>query len=290
MKSKKNLTKHIAVALTAGLLATGAAAPTTVHAKTHVDNILLIGQDSQVGERERSDCMILVSLNEDKNTFSMVSFMRDMYVNIPDHGSTRINAAYAYGGMELLDRTITENFGIEIDGNVEVDFESFTTVIDSLGGVNIYLTQEEADYIVGRSTDVLYPQPYRADWENLQEGYNILNGEQALVHSRNRSLGNDYARTDRQRQVLTALMEKAMECNTLEMLDLARKIFPLVKTDLGLLKILSLVKTGLTLDLSEIHSYRIPAEGTYVSDNIDGMAVLIPDLQANQQYLQEILY
>ncbi len=87
---------------------------------------MLIGQDKREGQsRQRSDSMILATLDKDQKTISLTSFMRDLYVAIPGYSSTRINAAYAYGGMDLLDETLTQNFGVEIDGNVEVDFEVF---------------------------------------------------------------------------------------------------------------------------------------------------------------------
>ena len=93
---------------------------------SNIKSILLIGQDKREGQsRQRSDSMILATLDKDQKTISLTSFMRDLYVAIPGYSSTRINAAYAYGGMDLLDETLTQNFGVEIDGNVEVDFEVF---------------------------------------------------------------------------------------------------------------------------------------------------------------------
>ena len=90
---------------------------------SNIKSILLIGQDKREGEsRQRSDSMILATLDKDQGTVSLTSFMRDLYVAIPGYSTTRINAAYAYGGMDLLDQTLEENFGVKIDGNVEVDF------------------------------------------------------------------------------------------------------------------------------------------------------------------------
>ncbi|MFQ9799037.1 MAG: LCP family protein [Clostridia bacterium] len=98
-------------------------------------NILLIGQDRREGEgRQRSDSMILATINKKSQSIYLTSFMRDMYVPIPGYSDNRINAAYAFGGMDLLDDTIETNFGIHIDGNVEVDFSGFKTLIDMMGG------------------------------------------------------------------------------------------------------------------------------------------------------------
>lgn len=153
-------------------------------ATSNIKSILLIGQDKREGEsRQRSDSMILATLDKDQGTVSLTSFMRDLYVAIPGYSTTRINAAYAYGGMDLLDQTLEENFGVKIDGNVEVDFEVFQVLVDKVGGIDLELTQAEADYICGRDQSVLYPQPLRSDW-NLQAGMNHLDGEQALIHAR----------------------------------------------------------------------------------------------------------
>ena len=99
-------------------------------------NLMLVGQDRREGEgRQRSDTMILCSINPDTKQVSLISFMRDLYVRIPGgYSDNRLNAAYAFGGFPLLDDTIYENFGITIDGNIEVDFERFEKVIDVLGG------------------------------------------------------------------------------------------------------------------------------------------------------------
>ena len=133
---------------------------------SNIKSILLIGQDKQGDQtRQRSDSMILATLDKDQGTISLTSFMRDLYVAIPGYSSTRINAAYAYGGVELLDETLEENFGVQIDGNVEVDFEVFKVLVDKVGGIDLELTQAEADYICGRDQSVLYPQPLRTDWD-----------------------------------------------------------------------------------------------------------------------------
>ena len=108
----------------------------------NIVNILLIGQDTRTGVRSRSDSMILVTFNKDRDTITMTSFMRDLYVSIPGYKNSRINAAYSYGGMQLLDATLEQNFGIHVDGNVEVDFTQFADIIDLLGGVEMELTSK----------------------------------------------------------------------------------------------------------------------------------------------------
>lgn len=284
------------------LLESPAAAAVTEHtvqaketdSETDTDNIksiLLIGQDRREEQsRQRSDSMILATLDKDQGTISLTSFMRDLYVSIPGYSSTRINAAYAYGGMELLDETLEENFGIKIDGNVEVDFEVFKVLVDKVGGIDLELTQAEADYICGRDQSVLYPQPLRTDW-NLQAGVNHLDGEQALIHARNRSIGNsDYRRTERQQEVLKAAFAKVKDLGILDMGGLVKDVLPLVTTDLSLWDMTGYALDVIGMSVDDISSYRIPEDGSYTPQTINGMQVLVPDLAQNREYLQQVLY
>ena len=216
--------------------------------------------------------------------------MRDLYVAIPGYSSTRINAAYAYGGMDLLDETLTQNFGVEIDGNVEVDFEVFQVLVDKVGGIDLELTQAEADYICGRDQSVLYPQPLRTDWD-LQEGMNHLDGEQALIHARNRSIGNsDYRRTERQQEVLMAAFEKVKDLSAFSIAGLVKDVLPLVTTDLSFTEIIGYVMDVMSIGTGDIATYRIPEDGAYTPQTISGMQVLVPDLEQNRKYLQQVLY
>lgn len=185
--------------------------------------------------------------------------------------------------------TLNTNFGVEIAGNVEVDFGEFQTLIDSIGGIDLELTQDEADYICGRKRDVTYPQQLRTDW-NLHEGVNHLTGEQALIHARNRSLGNDYARTDRQRAVLMAIINKVKQMDAVSIVNFINQVLPLLTTDMTSGEILGYAMEALQMNFDSEHSYRIPAEGTYTGAVIRGMQVLVPDLAANQTYLMDVLY
>lgn len=254
-------------------------------------NILLIGQDRREGEdRQRSDTMILATMNKRDKCISLTSFMRDLYVQIPGYQDNRINAAYTFGGMELLDETIETNFGIHIDGNVEVDFEVFQTLVDKVGGIDLELTQAEADYICGRDQSVLYPQPYNSEWD-LQEGVNHLNGEQALIHARNRSIGNsDYRRTERQRDVVMAAFDKLKDAGILTLGGLIKDVLPMVTTDISLDQMLGYAIDVLGIGADDLQSYRIPIDGAYNSATIRGMQVLVPDLEKNREYLRETLY
>lgn len=243
----------------------------------NVVNILLIGQDRREGEsRQRSDSMILVTINKETKKLSMTSFMRDLYVQIPGYSDNRLNAAYAFGGMSLLDETLEKNFGIRVDGNVEVDFEGFIGCIDTLGGVDITLNQEEAAYLNDSS---------------LTAGANHLNGEQALAYSRIRYVGNaDYERTERQRKVLTAVFDKFKNADIATIMNTVDRLIPYLTTDMSTPQILGYALEVFKTGAQSVESLRIPADGGYSPAVIRGMMVLVPDLTVNQEYLKTHLY
>lgn len=256
-----------------------------------IKNILLIGQDAREGEeRQRSDTMIICSINTHTKKVTLASLMRDMYVPIPGYSNNRINAAYAFGGMELLDEVIEQDFGIPIDGNVEVDFEGFVEAMDVIGGIEIELSGEEAGYISTGGWEDQGEYGNDGTW-NLQEGMNTLTPAQALSFARIRHVGNsDWERTDRQRRVIMAAFNKISSSSTAKQLSIADSILPYITTDLSGRELLSYVKTISEAGIKNFESYRIPADGTYSSENISGMSVLVPDLVKNSELLKEYLY
>ena len=249
--------------------------------KSGIINILLIGQDQRPGEEDgRSDSMILCSFRPRDKTLTLTSFLRDLYVDIPGHGKNRINAAYRFGGMELLDETLLKNFGIHVDGNVEVNFEQFAAIVDTLGGISVELRGDEAAEL------------NRITGSSLSKGPAVLSGQQALHYARIRKLDadGDFSRTLRQRKILTAILNQVKSSSPEELSALAGKILPSLHTDLSAFemvkfggKILPMLK-GLSLT-----SQQIPAQGTYQGQMINGMAVLVPDLTKNGQILRETL-
>ncbi len=252
----------------------------------HIVNILLIGQDRREGQgRQRSDAMILCTINKVEKTVTLSSFMRDMYVKIPGYYANRINSSYSLGGMQLLDATLEENFGVKVDGNVEVDFDGFIEVIDMLGGIDIELKSYEAGYLNRRGNwDV--DDSTAGKW-SLKAGVNHLTGEQALAYSRIRYVGNgDYERTERQRTVLNTLFEECKDLSVLELNTLLQKLLPHLTTDMTNAEILSYAAQIFPImsDLN-IATQRIPADGTYSDAYIDGMAVLKVNLEKNKEIL-----
>ena len=250
-----------------------------VESKSHILNIMLIGQDRRPGEgRTRSDVMILCTFNKTTKELTMTSFMRDLYVAIPGYQDDKMNASYFLGGMKLLDKCLETNFGVKVDGNLEVDFDGFKDVIDLMGGVDIYLSKSEANYMVSHGYSVI-------------NGTNRLYGEAALFYARNRSVGNsDFTRTERQRKVLTALFQKCKGMSLPQLQNLMEKVLPMITTDMTNREILSyLTDIVPMLGDMKVNTNRIPADGTFTEPTIRGMSVLLPDLEANRNILDDIM-
>ena len=246
----------------------------------HIINLMLIGQDRESGNiRQRSDVMILCSVNTETKELNMISFMRDLYVAIPGYDDNRMNATYAFGGIKLLSQCMETNFGIPIDGSIVVDFSSFAKVIDVVGGVDLYLSNAEANNIVNN-----YKRP-------AQEGMNHLDGKTALAYVRNRTNGNgDFSRTERQRKLLSAVLEKCKTMSLSELKNLTETILPLITTDMTDRQIVSYTTDLLPmLGSLKTNTQRIPADGTYQYASIRGMSVLVPDLEANRAVLKEMM-
>ncbi|MDE5563923.1 MAG: LCP family protein, partial [Oscillospiraceae bacterium] len=180
----------------------------------YVRTILLIGTDSRdlTQERGRSDSMILLTLNSKTHTIGMNSLMRDAYVDIPGHDSNKLNASYSIGGPELLMDTIEQNYNVSVDDYLCVSFTGFAGVIDALGGVELTLSDSEAqavNEILQSEVNALMGDDPMADF--LPSGGTfVLDGKQALSYARIRYVGNaDFERTSRQREVMTQLISSA---------------------------------------------------------------------------------
>lgn len=261
---------------------------TQPHDETVVDlsdqgiiNIMLVGEDRRPGEgRQRSDSMILCCFNLNNNTLTLISFLRDSYVSIPGYSAEKMNAAYAHGGFNLLDQTMALNFGVHVNANVGVDFSGFQSIIDMLGGVDISLTQAEANWL-----NKYYDY-------GLSAGVQHLNGEQALNYSRIRKLDWDAKRAERQRNVLTALINRYKSKSLTEMLSLASQILDAgyIYTDMTAKELTSYVIQLLPmLSKATVNSQQIPAPNTYEDMSVGNLGdCKVMDLEINRQILYNI--
>ena len=211
-----------------------------------VINVLLIGQDAREGEDSKNaDTMLLVTVNKETKKINMTSFQRDTLVVIPKvydtngnphDGRTKMTLAYALGykwggdlgAMEIIDKVIERNFGAIVDKNVEVDMDAFDACINALHGVDIELNADEVKYL----NDYFKDYPDRV----YKEGVNKLDGWAAEMYARTRhstNADNDFNRTNRQRAVVAAVLEKVKTMSLLEINALVDQLLPMVLTDMS---------------------------------------------------------
>lgn len=259
-----------------------------------VINVLLIGNDSRLaGDDGRSDAMILVSISDKTKTITMTSFLRDMYVEIPGHDGNRLNAAYAYGGAELLMETIELNFGIPIHRYALVNFQAFANLVDAVGGIDLDLTNDEVNWINAYLMEYnqLEGKDLATDFLDPSLSGNLhLNGPQALAFTRNRYIGTDFGRTERQRKVLSAVIKKLPGTVLTNGGELADGLFPNLTTNLKQGECFNLSLNAWKFLGYEMVQQCVPLEGTYSNADIRGMAVLQVDFDTNKQFLKSTLY
>ncbi len=248
-----------------------------------VTNILLIGVDGKSSDKSlRSDTMLMVSIDRNNKKLKLTSFLRDTWVMIPStkrHG--KLNASYAYGGPQLVMDTIEYNYNVEIDHYMLVGFDMFKTIIDSFGGIDVEVTEKEADFM--RRT----AKPTR----HIQAGPNVhMNGSQALVYCRIRKLDSDFMRTFRQRKVISALIAKAKKSSLTDLKNVADSVLSMIQTDISPLELTKLA-FGLPKYITyEIESERIPTKGTFNYKTINGQSVIATDINQNRQFIHNYLY
>ncbi|MCR5792580.1 MAG: LCP family protein [Lachnospiraceae bacterium] len=248
--------------------------------------IILVGADKRESEQDRgrSDSLMLATMDTKHKELKLTSIMRDTYLEIPGHGSDRFNAAYSYGGVGLTYQTIAQNFNISANGYVIVDFEGFKKVINKIGGVEMEVTQEEKNVM---ADDNHYP-----DWiAKLKIGKNKLNGKQALAYCRMRhDSKGDFGRTERQRNLLSAIFKKMKTMPIPDALKAVQEILPYITTDLSNEEIYAYVAKMITMGTTDIEQLRIPVEGTYAQQRISGKSVLVPDISSNADIMQKFIF
>lgn len=251
-----------------------------------VKNILLLGVDARSNddsEASRSDVMLMVSLDSEHNCIKMTSFLRDTWVYIPTLGyNQRLNAACSSGGYQGVVDAIEYNFGVAIDGYAVVDFEMFKVLVDSLGGVEVEVTEAEAKEVTGH--------PKRYGNVTLDSGKYKLTGEQALAYCRIRKIDTDFVRTQRQRTVMSAILSKAKHSSPIRLYNMARKSAPYIETNLSKSEILSLAFKAAGCLGGEFVQDKVPFEGTWWYDNIGGNSVISINVESNREKLVDYIY
>lgn len=246
-----------------------------------VINIALYGVDSRNNDYEgRSDAIMICSVNGKTGKVKLISVARDTYVSVPGYYDTKINHAYAYGGPELAIQTLNENFGMDVKDYVTVNFDSLAEVIDEMGGVTIDVTEAERQQI----------NLYLLDGEPLQEtGMVNLTGGQAVSYSRIRKIDSDNMRASRQREVLAALFDKALDINPLNYPSYVRKFAPMVETSLSNEEILKIAAVGLKSPKLEQGAF--PNDYIYsTGQTINGAWHYVYDLGQATDMLHQYIY
>lgn len=250
-------------------------------------NILLVGTDArEADEQSRSDTMMLVTLDKKNGEIKLTSFLRDSYVEIAGRKKkNKLNSAYFRGGIQGLVDTLELNFKVDIPYYILVDFEIFREIVDTLGGINVDVTEKES-YYTYHSGEVGVPVRIEAG-ENV-----LLNGEQALWYSRIRYLDSDFMRTQRQRKVITAIIDKAKQQKPADLYKLAEKIIPMVKTNISSDEMMKIGFDAITKKAFNfpVVQQSIPADGTWKNQSISGVGQsLVMDMDENVKIIRDFL-
>ena len=250
--------------------------------KNQVFNFLVIGTDERtVGRTGRTDTIVMITVNTQNKTITLTSILRDCYV------------AYVFGGIPGLQNTIYDYFGLAFDNYAKINFDSFETIIDAVGGVEVEITDVAFTNLV-EYTRWLGENRFDPDSQRVPGTDHIyrLNGTQALIYCRDRSTGDgDYGRTDRQRRVIVSLIQKAQNMNFIELMDFIPVLLPSVTTDLSIMDAVYLLTTvGTTYSSYKIQTFRIPADGTWEYARINGRSVLAVDFIENRRLLWQLLF
>lgn len=264
-------------------------------------NIVLFGVDARANtyDNSRSDCIIIVSINQDTKDIKLTSVYRDTYVYIEGYGYDKITHAYAFGGPELAINTINKNFDLNITEFVAVNFDAVVEIVDAVGGVNISIESDELQYI-NKYINEVDKQMDRNTPNITTTGNKNLSGVQALAYSRIRyTAGGDYKRTERMREVLNSGFNKIKTLSVGKLNNLANILFPKVYTNITLSEVVALIPDiaqynvtasigwpyevkGITLDrwygvpvtlesnVQKLHQDLFGNEGYVVSDTVKG--------------------
>lgn len=240
-------------------------------------NVLLIGSDTRGDERGLSDTIMIAHYNQDSHAMKVASIMRDTYVDIPEHGMQKINAAFAFGGPELLRKTIKQNFDVDLNYYAVVDFDGFSKIADIVAPNGI---EVDIEHEMSKGIDM-----------TLHPGKQTLNGKELLGYVRFRQdKDSDYGRVKRQQEIISKLKDEAVSLHSLVKLPKLLGIAdPYIDTNVDNKTILSIGKGLIAGSSKDMESLRIPIPDSYQNLHADVGAVLQIDLDKNRQALKDFL-
>ncbi len=260
----------------------------------NVLNILIVGIDASSEEKMKgnSDVMMLASVNKKEGKITLCSFLRDSYTYFEDSDGngyySKLNSAYAYGGADCLMNAIENNYKIKVDYFVAVDFDAFEKIIDTIGGINLDVTEEEA-FTIKHTIDTTGSDKYQVPFgENV-----LLNGEQALVFARLRKIytTGDIQRTQNQRKVINAIIKKARTLSLSDLNNVVQTLGEYVYTDCPSTKILSLGTNAILGKWYNFQVYSMEAPPESARDDYAGSSWMwIVDYPYSAQYVQKQIF
>ncbi len=256
-------------------------------------NIALFGvdaRDGQLGRGTRSDTIIIASINLDTQEIKLVSVFRDTYLNLSNDSYNKCNAAYAQGGPEQAISMLNMNLDLDITDYVTVGFGGLIDSIDALGGIEMEIQDAEISHL--NNYQLTMAEELGVDYTPIEHsGKQLLNGMQATAYCRIRyTKGDDFRRAERQRDVLTAMVEKAKEASVSSLKEMVTAILPEVETSLGVNDIVSVL--GTVAGYNVVASDGFPFEDGRVGATVGskGSCVIPVDLTDNVTALHELLY
>ena len=256
----------------------------------NIINIALFGIDADENGVGRSDSIMIATIDTQNKKIKLTSIMRDSYVDIEGRGYDKINHAYAFGGPELAINTLNRNFDLNIKDFVAVNFSTLPRIIDKLGGVDIEVDEEEINYINGY-IDGVNGVNGTSSPHISSVGVHHMDGTQALAYCRIRyTTGGDYKRTERQREVLSAIFSKVVNLNVTEYPSLLNEILPMVETNLKSSDILDLGSEILKMGKPTLEQERFPRDGYCQGEMIDGVYYLTFDKATTVEQLHNYIF
>ncbi len=258
-----------------------------------VYNLLLVGVDRRDKTwNGNSDSMMLVSINHTAKRVSVISLMRDTYVDIPGYGYNKLNAAYALGGGPLLTQTITETYKVDVSRYAAVDFENMIEIVDALGGVDLEMTDAEVEVANGYMLDMCNTLGLNGyDYVLPGGGTYHCNGVQAVAYARNRYVGNsDYARTERQRYVISQMIEEVKKMDVSQLTQFVTDVLPLVTHNIEESEIWDMVTKAPEILQYDFVQDRIPYDNMYDVIYVDSQDMLVPQWETTIEMLHNTIY
>lgn len=251
-----------------------------LRSESGVTNILLLGIDGDGGSNQRSDTIMILTLDGKNKAIKMTSILRDTYVSVPGREKkTRINHAYAYGGASLTMQTIESNFRIDMERYIGIDMDGLSVVVEKLGGVDMELSEAEAKAI-----------NQHVENSSLTSGKNHLNGAQATYYARIRKIDSDFGRTGRQRKLIKAMISSFKDLNVFTQYSLVSEVAPYLTTNYSKSELMIIAVKAMGMMGSDTQEMSVPVSGSYQSKNISGMAVLVPDIDKNCREMHKFIF